>query len=62
MALCNREAGDMRGDERKTTMETCVSAKREAPGQAKLKTCIGEAMSIKGEAREKLISECLKKE
>jgi hypothetical protein len=63
MALCNREAGgDKKGDERKTFMKTCLSANRENPEQAKLRTCVDEAMSMKGDAREKLISECLKEE
>lgn len=42
-------------------MKSCLSAKKETPQLAKMKTCNAEAKDMKGEARKKFISECLKK-
>ena len=67
MKACNAEAAakELKGDERKSFMSDCLSAKS-APGstaqQNKMKTCNAEAGSkaLKGDARKKFMSECLK--
>jgi hypothetical protein len=41
-------------------MKTCLSAKKETPQQAKMKTCNIEAKDKKGDERKKFMSECLK--
>jgi hypothetical protein len=61
MTVCNKEAGEKKGDERKAFMKSCLSAKKETPQQAKMKTCNAEAKDMKGDARKKFMSECLKK-
>ncbi len=60
MATCNKEAGDMKGDERKAFMKTCLSNKP-ASQQDKMKTCNAEAAGKKGDERKAFMSECLKK-
>ena len=64
MATCNKEAGDMKGDERKAFMKTCLSNKP-ATQQDKLKTCNADAdakaKTLKGDERKAFMSECLKK-
>lgn len=60
MATCNKEAGDMKGDERKAFMKTCLSNKP-ATQQDKMKTCNAEAAGKKGDERKAFMSECLKK-
>ena len=42
MATCNKDAGDMKGDERKAFMKTCLSNKP-ATQQDKMKTCNADA-------------------
>jgi hypothetical protein len=63
MATCNKDAGDksLKGDERKSFMSTCLSAKKPTQ-QDKMKTCNKEAgdKSLKGDDRKKFMSECLK--
>ncbi|HYD60408.1 MAG TPA: PsiF family protein [Noviherbaspirillum sp.] len=66
MATCNKEAGDMKGDERKKFMSECLSSKPKASDaqkaqQEKMKTCNAEAKDKKGDERKKFMSECLKK-
>ena len=60
MAMCNKEAGDKKGDERKKFMSECLSAKKETQ-QSKMGTCNKEAGDKKGDERKKFMSECLKK-
>ncbi len=60
MATCNKEAGDMKGDERKAFMKTCLSNKP-ASQQDKMKACNAEAAGKKGDERKAFMSECLKK-
>ena len=62
MAVCNKEAGEMKGDERKAFMKTCLTAKKETPQQVKMKGCNAEAKDMKGAERKKFMSECLKKD
>lgn len=61
MTVCNKEAGDKKGEERKAFMKACLSAKKETPQQAKMKACNADAKDMKGDARKKFMSECLKK-
>lgn len=66
MATCNKEAGDKKGDERKSFMKECLSNKLAASSpqktqQEKMKTCNAEAKGMKGDERKKFMSECLKK-
>ena len=73
MASCNKDATGKKGDERKTFMKTCLSAKAETPAaapvaanaketqQTKMKTCNTDAADKKGADRKKFMSECLKK-
>lgn len=61
MAVCNKEAGDKKGDDRKAFMKQCLSAKK-ATQQDKMKTCNKDAgdKKLKGDDRKKFMSECLK--
>lgn len=66
MAMCNKEAVDKKGDERKAFMKECLSSKpkiseAQKAQQEKMKTCNAEAKSMKGDERKKFMSECLKK-
>ena len=60
MATCNKEAGDMKGDERKAFMKTCLSNKP-ATQQDKMKTCNADAKTkaLKGDERKAFMKECL---
>ena len=65
MKACNAEAGqkELKGDERKQFMSTCLGAKpASATQQDKMKSCNSEASSkeLKGDERKKFMSECLK--
>jgi hypothetical protein len=42
-------------------MKSCLSGKQMTPQQTKMKTCNVEAKDMKGDARKKFMSECLKK-
>ena len=66
MATCNKEAGDKKGDERKTFMKECLSNKpagstAQKVQQDKMKTCNTQAQGMKGDERKKFMSDCLKK-
>ncbi|WP_425256733.1 PsiF family protein [Rubrivivax sp. RP6-9] len=58
MATCNKDAGDMKGDERKAFMKDCLSAKKETQ-QSRMTMCNKEAGAMKGDERKKFMSECL---
>ena len=65
MTVCNKEAGDKKGDERKAFMKSCLSAKpaasdKQTAQQEKMKTCNAEAKGLKGEEFKKKRNECLK--
>jgi hypothetical protein len=65
MSLCNKEAGDRKGEERKAFMKSCLSGKpaasaKQTAQQEKMKTCNAQAKDKKGEERKKFMSECLK--
>ena len=73
MAMCNKDAADKKGDERKMFMKTCLSAKKDAAPMAaaapspketqqmKMKSCNKDATDKKGDERKKFMSDCLKK-
>jgi hypothetical protein len=61
MTSCNKDAADMKGNERKAFMKDCLSGKKLSPQQTKMKTCNADAKDMKGDARKKFMSECLKK-
>lgn len=60
MAMCNQEAGDKKGPERKAFMSDCLKNKQKAQ-QEKMATCNKEAAGKKGDERKAFMSECLKK-
>jgi hypothetical protein len=65
MTVCNKEAGDKKGDERKAFMKSCLSAKpaasdKKTAQQERMKTCNLDAKDKKGDERKKFMSECLK--
>lgn len=69
MKACNEEAGkkELKGDERKTFMKSCLSAKpvkdgsKRAAQQEKMKACNKEAgdKGLKGDERKQFMSTCL---
>ncbi len=75
MTSCNKEAGDKKGDERKSFMKNCLSAKPAAPAAAmpasgmkmtqqdKMKSCNKDAgeKKLKGDPRKAFMKECLSK-
>ena len=65
MGMCNKDAGEKKGDERKAFMKECLSAKKEmspqAAQQGKMKTCNVEAKGKKGDDRKSFMKECLSK-
>ena len=67
MGMCNTDAGDKKGDERKAFMKSCLS-KEGAPvaagkptQQNKMKTCNEDAKGKTGDERKAFMSSCLKK-
>ena len=65
MTVCNKDAAEKKGDERKMFMKECLSAKKEmspqAAQQTKMKTCNVEAKGKKGAERKGFMKECLSK-
>jgi psiF repeat len=59
MASCNKDAEGKKGDERKTFMKECLSAKKEMPQQSKMKSCNVDAKDKKGDERKAFMKECL---
>lgn len=59
MGDCNKEAGDKKGDERKTFMKTCLSAAKPMTQQDKMKKCNTDATGKKGDDRKAFMKECL---
>ena len=62
MGICNKDAGEMKGDERKAFMKTCLSAKKETQ-QTRMKSCNADpkAKATKGDERKAFMKECLSK-
>jgi len=59
MKMCNEQAGDKKGDERKAFMKTCLSAKPAKP-ESKMAMCNKKTAGLKGDERSKAQSECMK--
>ncbi|WP_114973630.1 PsiF family protein [Rhodoferax ferrireducens] len=68
MAMCNKEATDKKGDERKAFMKECLSAKpvaatsdKKMAQQEKMKTCNKDAgeKKLKGAERKTFMKDCL---
>lgn len=62
MGVCNKDAGEKKGDERKAFMKECLSAKKVSQ-QDKMKTCNKDAGSqnLKGDERKGFMKDCLSK-
>lgn len=58
MATCNKDAGEMKGDDRKAFMSKCLSAKK-ATQQDKMKTCNADAKGKSGDDRKAFMKTCL---
>lgn len=63
MTVCNKQAGEMKGDERKQFMSSCLKKKEASAGtqQDKMKDCNAAATGKKGDERKAFMSQCLKK-
>lgn len=63
MTLCNQQAGDKKGDERKAFMSNCLKKDAAPPmsQQDKMKHCNATAGDRKGDERKAFMSQCLKK-
>jgi hypothetical protein len=59
MKTCNDNAKDMKGDERKAFMKTCLSAKPEKP-KSKMAMCNEKTKGMTKADADKARSECLK--
>ena len=59
MKECNTKAGDMKGDERKTFMKTCLSAKP-PKAQSKMAECNAKTKGRSKADADKARSECMK--
>jgi len=59
MKTCNDSAKDMKGDERKAFMKTCLSAKPAKP-ESKMAMCNKKTAGMKADERAKAQSECMK--
>ena len=59
MTQCNKDAADMKGDERKAFMSKCLSAKKPTQ-QEKMTQCNKDAGDKKGDERKAFMSKCLK--
>jgi hypothetical protein len=63
MKVCNTQAGDKKGDERKAFMSECLKVGAPAAPmtqQEKMKACNTKAGEKKGDERKTFMSECLK--
>ena len=63
MKACNAQAGDKKGDERKSFMSSCLKGDATPmTQQEKMKKCNADASakSLKGDDRKAFMSECLK--
>jgi len=59
MKDCNAKAGEMKGDERKAFMKTCLSAKPAKP-KSKMAECNAKTKGMSKEDADKARSECMK--
>jgi hypothetical protein len=65
MTMCNKDAGDKKGDERKAFMSECLKKDKDGKGaqQNKMKTCSADFKATKkpGSERQAYMKECLSK-
>jgi len=62
MGMCNQQAGELKGDERKKFMSSCLKKDSAADTQqGKMKHCNEAASGKKGDERKAFMSQCLKK-
>lgn len=59
MKMCNDQAADKKGDDRKAFMKTCLSAKPAKP-ESKMAMCNKKTAGMKADERAKAQSECMK--
>ena len=59
MKMCNEQAGDKKGDDRKAFMKTCLSAKPAKP-QSKMAECNAKTKGMSKADADKARSECMK--
>jgi Skp family chaperone for outer membrane proteins len=59
MKACNTKAGDMKGDDRKAFMKTCLSAKPEKK-ESKMAMCNKKTAGMNKDDRAKAQSDCMK--
>jgi len=59
MKMCNDQAGDKKGDERKAFMKTCLSAKPEK-AKSKMAMCNEKTKGMSKADADKARSECMK--
>lgn len=61
MKMCNEQAGDKKGDERKTFMKSCLSAKpAKAESKSKMAECNAKTKGMSKEEANKARAECMK--
>ena len=58
MGTCNTQAGEKKGDDRKSFMKECLSAEKVSQ-QDKMKKCNVDATGKKGDERKAFMKECL---
>jgi psiF repeat len=62
MAMCNKDAADKKGDERKAFMKSCLGDKPAAATQQdKMKMCNKDATGKTGDERKAFMKDCLSK-
>ena len=59
MKMCNDQAGDKKGDDRKAFMKTCLSAKPEKP-KSKMAMCNEKTKGMSKDDANKARAECMK--
>lgn len=59
MKMCNEQAGDKKGDERKAFMKTCLSAKPEK-SKSKMAMCNEKTKGMSKDEANKARAECMK--
>ncbi|SDG46415.1 PsiF family protein [Paraburkholderia phenazinium] len=63
MTVCNQQAGDKKGDDRKAFMKSCLSGSTPTAApmtqQEKMKACNMQAAGKKGDDRKAFMSTCL---
>lgn len=58
MTVCNKDAGDRKGDDRKAFMKSCLSTKKMTQ-QEKMTACNKDAAGKKGDDRKAFMKQCL---